>query len=163
MGPALSPRVLGFGTSCCSEHFPPDCWVLTCLPLSEDPADTGNPASGQIVGPRFWEPCSPCCTLLKRRMSCKQRGWERKQLQSCGSTAGDAGRQETFSQTGCHTVAICPEREGGPTRPRGVHAVFRLWGEMVARVSTIHDIISQRQGPLVSFCWLGLQGRTWCS
>lgn len=57
---------------------------------------------------------------------------------------------------------------GWPTQcphpsPLWVHSVFCLWGEIVAHMSTMHYIISQRQGPLVSFCWLRPQGRTWCS
>lgn len=57
---------------------------------------------------------------------------------------------------------------GRPTQcphpsPLWVHSVFCLWGEIVAHMSTMHYIISQRQGPLVSFCWLRPQDRTWCS
>lgn len=80
------------------------------------------------------------------------------------STPGDAWDKRHSPRL---THRLCKER--GMARPiplpqpLRVHAVFRVSGEIVVHIFAKHYIISQRQGPLVSLCWLRPQDRTWCS
>lgn len=110
--------------------------------------------------------CLYSSITFRRRTSCVPRalGAIQGAIESSPGDAWDKGCSPRLGYTLQPLIAgegVGPP--GPPPQPPVSPHCLLPWGEIIAHVATRHDIISQRQGPLVSFCWRRPLGRTWCS
>lgn len=153
---------------CCSYCFPPDCWVLNGGCHSHvKPCSLYRWWGHAESLPSMGENTCLCCSITLRRLYCRQRALGTVQGAVQSSPGDDWDKRCSPRLAYALQPHITGEGVAHPIphpSPHAVHAIFCLGGgKTVAHISTMHDIISQRQGPLMSFCWLRPQDRTWCS